>query len=559
MNMPISVAKYLPRHNGTTKIMDFDERPICKYCKKPMKIASSFIIGPVVGLTENYNVQKRYYRCGKALCKGGEEKPTKAENTIHPPKSDFDYEVHAKVAELRWSHKLTYEEIIARMQKDFGIILNLATTERMLKTYEIGCSQKYKPEYVEKIRKNGGVLLTIDGMQPLKGNSPLYTARDEFTGLKIHAKRLTSESTKQIKEVLIAAKQRIETELRVEVIGIMSDAHPKQRKAIAEVFPRVPHCLCHYHFYKYVFKAPKDLDSNLMTQTRKFLRGLYYLNKKKIYDNQGKHWEPKFSFTKELLTVLRALSNWKPRPKDPIFVGAELFSRLADVLDLLEDFLTKIDAVQAQFEDENVIRGLYLKIKEYIKANQDKAQELEVIKSHVSEIKNILDDEKASAENALELLENYCKKLETLQLREDCGLVEAQFIEVLTKYVETKGDLLFNYKQIEGAPKTNNLHELSFKQLKHLLRKIIGFRTAKSYILSHGEHIIFVDSQESFEGILEILRGMDYKKARELIRSSRTSRDSIRFVMHDLKRWNSKLQALKQTANELLEWLFMKN
>lgn len=557
--MPTSVSKYLPRHNGTIKIIGFDERPICRHCKNPIKIVSSMVVGPIVGLTENYDVRKYYYQCGRALCDGGDEKPVQAKNIIYPPKSDFGYEVHAKVAEFRWNRKFTYEEIIAQMQKDFGIILNLATTERMLKTYEIGCSQKYKPEYIERIRENGGVLLTIDGMQPLKGNSPLYTTRDEFTGLKIHAKRLTSESTKQIKEVLIAAKQRIETELKVKVIGIISDAHPKQRKAIAEVFPGVPHCLCHYHFYKYVFKAPKDLDSNLMTQTRKFIRGLYYLNKEKIYDNQGKHWEPKFSFTKDLLTVLRALSNWKSRPRDPIFVGAELFSRLADVLDLLEGFLTKFDAARVQFEDERVIRGLYLKIKEYIEANQDKIRELETIKLHVSEIKHILDDEKASAENALELLENYCKKLAALQLREDCGPVEAQFIVKLTKYVETKGDLLFNYKRIEGAPKTNNLHELSFKQLKHLLRKIIGFRTAKSYILSHGEHIIFVDPQEGFEGILEILRGMDYKKARELIRSGRTSRDSIRFVMHDLKRWNSKLQALKQTADELLEWLFMKN
>ncbi len=557
--MPISVSKYLPRHNGTTKTIGFDERPICMYCKNPLKIVSSTVVGPIVGLTDNYNVQKYYYQCGRALCNGGDLKPVQAENTIYPPRSDYDYEVHAKVAEFRWDRKLTYVEIIAQMQKDFGIILNLATIERMLKTYEIGCSQKYKPEYIEKIKANGGVLLTIDGMQPLKGNPPLYTTRDDFTGLEIHAKRLTSESTKQIKEVLIAAKQRIELELESEVIGIMSDAHPKQRKAIAEVFPGVLHCLCHYHFYKYVFRAPKDLDSNLMTQTRKFLRGLYYLNKEKIYNNQGKHWEPKFSFTKELLKILRALSNWKPRPKDPIFVGAELFSRLVDVLDLMEGFLTKFDAARVQFEDENVIRGLYLKIKEYIETNQDRFRELEAIKSHVSEIKHVLDDEKASAENALELLEDYCKRLAVLQLRGDCGPVEAQFIEELTKYVETKGELLFNYKLIEDAPKTNNLHELSFKQLKHILRKIIGFRTAKSYILSHGEHIIFVDPKESFEGILEILKGMDYKKARELIRSERTPRDSIRFVMHDLKRWNSKLQVLRQTADELLEWLFMKS
>ena len=557
--MPISISKYLFRHKGATKILDFNERPTCRYCKKPMKIVKTYIVGPIVGLSENYNVQKRTYRCGKALCPGGEEPPIKPKNTIYPPKSDYDYEIHAKVVEFRWKRKLTYEEIIDAMEKDFGIVLNLATIERMLKTYEIGCSQKYKPEYIEKIRANGGVLLTIDGMKPLKGNSPLYTTRDEFTGLKINSKRLTSESTLQIKEVLIGAKQRIETELGVEVIGVISDAHPKQRKAIAEVFPGVPHCLCHYHFYKYVFKAPKDLDNNLMTQTRKFLRSLYYLNKEKVYANQGKHWEPKFSFTKEILNILRSLSNWKPRPKDPFFVGAELFSRLIDVYLLLQEFIVKIDAAGKHFEDEKVIRGVYLKIKEFIEANRDKKRELETIKAYLSEIKDILDDEGASAENALELLEGYCKILAQLQLREDCGPIEAQFIEELTKYVETKGELLFNYKRIEGAPKTNNLHELSFKQLKHFLRKIIGFRTAKSYLLSHGEHIIFVDPRESFEGILEILKTMDFKKARELIRSERTSRDSIRFIMHDIEKWNSILQDLKQKANELIKWLFMKN
>ena len=60
---------------------------------------------------------------------------------IYPPKSDYDYEVYAKIAEFRWRCKRTYEEIIKKMEREFGIVLNLATIERMLKTYEIGCSQ----------------------------------------------------------------------------------------------------------------------------------------------------------------------------------------------------------------------------------------------------------------------------------------------------------------------------------------------------------------------------------------------------------------------------------
>jgi len=77
MNKPISVSKYLPHYKGTTKTLDFDEHPTCIYCKKPMKIDKTYIIGPIVGLSENYHVQKLTYRYGKALCPGGEEPPIK--------------------------------------------------------------------------------------------------------------------------------------------------------------------------------------------------------------------------------------------------------------------------------------------------------------------------------------------------------------------------------------------------------------------------------------------------------------------------------------------------
>ncbi|MHA1620448.1 MAG: hypothetical protein ACTSVZ_14320, partial [Promethearchaeota archaeon] len=38
------------------------------------------------------------------------------------------------------------------------------------------------------------------------------------------------------------------------------------------------------------------------------------------------------------------------------------------------------------------------------------------------------------------------------------------------KFIRTKGEMLFNFKKVEGAPTTNNSHELKFKQLKHFLR-----------------------------------------------------------------------------------------
>lgn len=556
--MPTSVSKYFPRHNGTTKIIDFTERPVCKHCKKPMKIVKTSIIGPIVGLLENYDVSRVYYRCGKALCPGEEEAPISPENTIYPYKSDYDYEIYAKVAELRWRDKHTYVEIIEEMNKQFAIMLNLATIERMLKVYEIGCSEKYKPEIVEKIKKNGGLLLTIDGMRPSPGNPGLYTSYDYFTGLAIHSKRLTSESTINISKFLEIAKKRISKELGVPVIGIMSDALPAQRKAIEEVFPDIPHCLCHYHFYKFVFDAPKKLDSNLMTQTRNFLKQLYYLKKSAIYANQGKSWEPNYSFTIELIDILRSLSKWKPRPKDPYFVGLELFSRLTDVHSVLVSFIEELEGLKGQFEDEPVIRDLFLKITEYIESKNDILVELNIIKGYLAEIKTILDDNSATAEQSLDNLEQYSKNLGERLTCENCFEVDKEFIGALQKYLKNKGELLFNYKRIDGAPRTNNSHELAFKQLKHFLRRVIGFQTANHYLLSHGERIVFVIPNESFEGILEILHEMDHQKARELIRSERTSRDSIRYIVHDPAMWASKIEELKKKFKDLLESLLMK-
>jgi len=257
-------------------------------------------------------------------------------------------------------------------------------------------------------------------MKPSPGNPRLYTIYDYFTGLTIHSKRLKSESKRNIIKFLKTAKKRINKELGVSIIGIISDALPAQRKAIEEVFPNVLHCLCHYHFYKFVFDAPKKLDSNLMAHTRKFLANLYYLRKSTLYANQGKVWGPKFSLTQEILETLRNLSKWKPRPKDPYFVGLELFTRLMGVYFILDAFIEGLDGCKVQFEDEKVILNLQLKIKEFIETKKDVAAEFEIIKEYLAEIKAILDNSDSSAEEALKELENHLKKLVKRLLSGSC-------------------------------------------------------------------------------------------------------------------------------------------
>ena len=99
------------------------------------------------------------------------------------------------------------------------------------------------------------------------------------------------------------------------IAGIVSDAHTAQRIAVKVVFPGVPHCLCHFHFFNLVLKAPKELDSHLCTAVRAALRKLLDLKKYKVGRAAGTPYVPGGSLAAEVLGVFSALANWVRRPK----------------------------------------------------------------------------------------------------------------------------------------------------------------------------------------------------------------------------------------------------
>jgi len=119
------------------------------------------------------------------------------------------------------------------------------------------------------------------------------------------------------------------------------------------------------------------------------------------------------------------------------------------------------------------------------------------------------------------------------------------------KFVGTKGELLFNYKLVAGAPTTNNAHELRYKQLKHLLRRVVGFTAASTYLLAHGERLVFVDPKEKFAGILAILKSVDYAVVQKTIAGERKSSDRLTLLLHVPEKWEEHLKALYLLLEDL--------
>lgn len=505
----------------------------------------------VVDLDENYWLVETYYRCGWQGCPGREAKPFKAPNEHAPPGSPFSFNVMAKVAELRWKGRHTYEEIVDRISSDHCIDISRSSVETILKTYEIGCATKYGEAYKARVQENGGVILTVDGMKPLKGTKGLYVAYDYLTDLPLGSKRLKNEKNETIAEFIEDIKKRVRDELGAEIIGVVSDALPAQRIAIEKALPGVPHCLCHYHFYEFVLKKSKEKDKQLLTSIRSELRN----NKHVKAQLQGGPPLPGNSatraFTKNLMDALVGLANWKRRPKDPCFSGLELFRRLADVMDVLDEAKTDVKAGCLSGAAGKAVIDFHKLISSIIGEHEGDATELGCIAGHLSTLKDILTDLETSSSEGLKSLQIFRTSLRKHRLTDRCGPVEREFIESLMKYVKSKGELLFNFKDVPGAPRTNNAHELRYKQLKHLLRKVIGFSAANSYLLAHGERIVFVNPLETFDSILEIMVSIDHVAARKTIASERKSRNSMCYVVHDPARWDEKVKGLRVILQEI--------
>jgi hypothetical protein len=189
---------------------------------------------------------------------------------------------------------------------------------------------------------------------------------------------------------------------------------------------------------------------------------------------------------------------------------------------------------------------IYHLLKEIIDQFRPIAEELQRIQNNLNDLSMILSDIDSSFETGLIKLRKFRDRLRRYRLKQSCGDIEKRFIEDLMKYVKTKGKMLFNFKKVDDAPTTNNNHELKYKQLKHFLRRVIGFASAKRYLLSHGERIVFIKMDETLTNIKLILQDTDFNAARKIIADERIPRNSLPNIMHHTDKWKENITRLIQ-------------
>ncbi len=126
-----------------------------------------------------------------------------------------------------------------------------------------GTEVSHDHAWKEQVKKNEGLVLSIDGIQPDKGNETIYLVRDVLTGRILTAENVTESTKERMKQVLAPV-----VALGLPVIGVRSSAQSTKLQAVAYLWPDAPHHICQFHAIREAGRLIFVLDQRTKTELR---------------------------------------------------------------------------------------------------------------------------------------------------------------------------------------------------------------------------------------------------------------------------------------------------
>src|SRR5438874_4824441 len=178
------------------------------------------------------------------------------------------------VGRLRLREHQTVDEIHQELLKRLELLGVKISRREILYLFEEYCtllraasSVKDDRDWLEEAKKNGGIIVSVDGIQPDKGNETIYLVRDALTGRLLTAEQVTSSETAVIKALLAPV-----VALDVPVLGTITDAQESELQAVEQLWPQVPHQVCQFHALREASRPGFNVDRKIKTAMRKQLQ-----------------------------------------------------------------------------------------------------------------------------------------------------------------------------------------------------------------------------------------------------------------------------------------------
>jgi len=193
------------------------------------------------------------------------------EGALGLPHGEFGLDVIALVGQLRYREHRSVPEIHEELGRR-GVVVAERTVTNLIERYEelVTLRLTDHQRLRDRLAREGGVVLALDGMQPDVGHEVLWVIRDCLTGEPLLARSLLSGTEADLAVLL----REVKDALPVPILGVVSDGQQSIGKAVASALPGIPHQLCQFHYLREAARPIYEADRHAKKELKKVVRGV---------------------------------------------------------------------------------------------------------------------------------------------------------------------------------------------------------------------------------------------------------------------------------------------
>lgn len=257
------------------------------------------------------------------------------------PKKKYGFDVIACIGHMRYRDTLTRLEILTRLGKEVPqLVISEREVEVLYKLYGalVAGTTLKDPAVIKVIKKNKAIVLSLDGAKPIKDHESVWFVRDLVSGVTLAAIAMRSCTKKALVRLLRPIKEFARS-IGVPVVGVVSDAESKVRSAVKDVFPRVRHQLCQFHYVGNLAEPLVKKDHKLHKAIKESMPELGDIERKiqqEVATKGSSLSKPHASVLGDLCEIIRTLLR---RPGKPPFdpPGLKLFQELQELRQVAQE------------------------------------------------------------------------------------------------------------------------------------------------------------------------------------------------------------------------------
>jgi hypothetical protein len=243
----------------------------CLECQKKLQRCVTISDRRIITLKQVIRVVHCGYRCPQEECPGRKLLYRSREaDALALAGFTFGLDIVLEVGHLRLKEHQTVDEIHQHLLQQLAPLEQTISRREILFLFEAysallraGTEVIDDEAWKEQVRRNKGILLSIDGIQPDAGNETIYLIRDVLTGRILNAENTTESTKERLKQILAPVMA-----LKLPVIGVISDAQPTELQAVADLWPEVPHQICQFHAIREAGRLIYNADHRVKTDMR---------------------------------------------------------------------------------------------------------------------------------------------------------------------------------------------------------------------------------------------------------------------------------------------------